>query len=261
MKIAAITEVPGNVIPVESGNRGRKDEARPVHQPKDAAFLNTLSIIVHDLRGPLANLAILVELMEAYAKMQAFERVASSARKAQDTIDALSAMLNGFLERTRETGDPLSFRPGLVDLADVLVRALALNAPMAESRHIRLASHAPVPLVVRGDARLLLEALDNLVGNAIKHVPVGSVVTLGIAQRGRDVVLRVSDNGPGISENDLKRAFRPFGSLGHRKGQSFGLGLWIARLIAERHGGRIDVTARGPDGGACFDLCIPARLV
>ena len=113
-------------------------ELRPVRQPKDAAFLNTLSIIAHDLRGPLANLAILVELMEAYAKMQAFERVASSARKAQDTIDALSAMLNGFLERTRETGDPLAFKPGLVDLADVLGRALSLNAPMAESRQITL---------------------------------------------------------------------------------------------------------------------------
>ena len=103
--------------------------------------------------------------------------------------------------------------------------------------------------------------MDNLIGNAIKHMPEGSAVTVASAHRGRDAVLRVSDNGPGLSEKDLKRAFRPFASLGQRKGQSFGLGLWIARLIAERHGGRIDVTARGPDGGACFDLSIPARLV
>lgn len=235
--------------------------SRFVGPSKDAAFVSTLSKIAHDLRGPLANLSILVELMEAYAKVQAYERMAGSARKAQDTIDGLSAMLNGFLERTRETGDPLAFKPGLVDLAEVASQVISLNCPMAERRGITLSCTRHAPFVVQGDKRLLVEALDNLVGNGIKHLPQGSAVTLGFALRGRHAVLSVSDNGPGLAESGLKQALRPYASLRQRKSQSFGLGLWIARLIAERHGGRLDAMARGPDGGACFELSIPARLV
>ena len=261
MEITAVAEVAMGPKHVDTVDAACRCLSHTSHKPKDAAFLGTLSIIAHDLRGPLANLAILVELMEAYAKVQAFERVASSARKAQGTIDALSAMLNGFLERTRETGDPLAFKPGLVDLAEVTRQVMALNAPVAESRDITLENPRIVPLVVQGDKRLLVEALDNLVGNAIRHIPQGSVVTLGVTPRGRDAVLAVSDNGPGLSDQDLKRAFRPFAALSSRKGPSFGLGLWITRLIAERHGGRVEVGARRPGGGACFELCLPARLI
>ena len=261
MDVTAVTGVAVHHSRADAIDTSRRGLPASTRKPKDSAFLNTLSIIAHDLRGPLANLAILVELMEAYAKVQAFERVASSARKAQGTIDALSAMLNGFLERTRETGDPLAFKPGLVDLAEVTRQVMALNAPVAESRDITLESPCIAPPLVQGDRRLLVEALDNLVGNAIRHIPQGSVVTLGVTPRGRDAVLAVSDNGPGLSDKDVTRALRPSASLANRNGQSFGLGLWITRLIAERHGGRVDVTARQPGGGARFELCLPSRLI
>ena len=228
-----------------------------------SGLLNSLTIIIHDLRGPLANLAILVELMEAYSRIESHDRVAVEAQKAQDLIDTLSAMLNGFLERTRETGDPLAFRPGIVDLADVVTSSISLNDAIAVSRGITFVRHDLDPLIVAGDHRMLVEAVDNIVGNAVKHSPAGSEVTFDVVRRGEEAVIRIADNGRGFVTPDLKRALRPFVSLGSaqaRKANTFGLGLWIARLIAERHGGHIDVMQSGPDGGACFELSLPLSM-
>ena len=234
----------------------------PVVRPaKDAALLNALTIIAHDLRGPLANLAVLIELMETYAQMQALDRVAAASLKAQAMIEGLSDLLNGFLQRTRETGDPLSFKSAVVDLGDVVQAAVELNQPIADNRGITIDTSDAKSQVLTGDKRLLIQAVENLVSNAVKHAPEGSTVTCEIAIKGRDAIVRVADEGQGLSELDLRRAFRPFSTLSsvyEGRTASWGLGLWIVRLIAERHGGRVDVTAQGPQSGAAFELRLPA---
>src|SRR5207248_2214334 len=100
----------------------------------------------------------------------------------------------------------------------------------------------------------------NLIGNAVKHAPPRSAVTCQVHVVTGQAVVRVCDRGPGLTAGDLECAFRPFTRLsaaaeGDRA--SFGLGLWIARLVAERHGGGIEAGAR-PDGqGAMFTLRLP----
>jgi two-component system, OmpR family, sensor histidine kinase SenX3 len=228
--------------------------------PKNAALLNALTIIVHDLRGPLANLSVLIELIETYVAMQAHERVKASTDKAQRIIESLDALLNGFLQRTRDTGDPLSYTPALLDVTDTVMAAAELNRPVAESRGITIDCSDLKASVIEGDKRLLVEAVDNLISNAVKYAPEGSTVTCETRRDGGDVVIAVSDAGQGLSELDLKRAFRPFATLSARyqhKSSSWGLGLWIVRLIAERHGGHVDVSARGQSNGARFEIRIP----
>ncbi len=232
----------------------------PVPQPKDAALLGALTIIAHDLRGPLANLSVLIELVETYAQIQALDRVKATTEKAQAMIDALEAMLNGFLQRTRETGDPLSYKASLVDLGDVVERAAELNRPVAESRSVSIDSTGAMRCPVIGDQTLLAEAVGNLVGNAVKYAPAGTKVTCGIARVGRHAVISISDEGQGLSELDLKRAFRPFTTLSARydgRSASWGLGLWIVRLIAERHGGNVEVSTGATSRGACFAIHLP----
>ena len=229
-------------------------------QPKDAALLSAMTIIAHDMRGPLANLAILIELIETYAQMQAHERVKASTQKAQQMIEALDALLNGFLQRVRETGDPLSFKPALVDLSDVVNCAVDLNRPIAESRTIEIDCSRVRLLAVSGDRRLLVQAVDNLVGNAVKHAPAGSTVTVSVERNGPQVSVIVSDEGQGLTELDLRRAFRPFSTLSAQyngKCASWGLGLWIVRLIAERHGGSVGVSTAERSRGARFEFRMP----
>lgn len=234
---------------------------RHSRQPKDAGLLSALTIVAHDLRGPLANLSVLIELIETYVQMQAHEHLKAATKKAQAMIEALDSMLNGFLERTRETGDPLSFRPTLVDLVDVIRDAAEVNRPVAESRGINIDISNATQSVVTGDRRLLTEAVGNLVGNAVKYAPPGSTVTCKTSRNGRDAVIAICDEGQGLSELDLKRAFRPFTTLSAQydgRGSSWGLGLWIVRLIAERHGGHVDVSMGKRQCGAQFEVHVPA---
>lgn len=233
-----------------------------LRQPKDAALLGALTIIAHDLRGPLANLSVLIELIETYVQMQAHEHLKMTTQKAHDMIAALDGMLNGFLQRTRETSDPLSFKPTLVDLADVVRDAADLNRPVAESRGITIDCGNASASVVTGDHRLLTEAVGNLIGNAVKYAPPNSTVTCETSRCGRNAMIAICDAGQGLSELDLKRAFRPFTTLTAQydgRSSSWGLGLWIVRLIAERHGGRVDVAVDGRQRGARFELHVPIK--
>ncbi|MFN3743970.1 MAG: sensor histidine kinase [Hyphomicrobiaceae bacterium] len=232
-------------------------------QPKDAALISALSMVVHDLRGPLANLLVLIELIETYARMQAFDRLDTNASKARALIANLDAMLQGFLERARDTGDPLAYRPALVDLADVVATAARQNAPIAGSRGIALTTGTVRPYIVSGDRRLLVEAVDNLINNAVKHAPVGSSVQCAVTGGKRDVVIEVTDEGQGIGDGDLARLFLPFSTLSSDAGDkdaSRGLGLWIVRLIAERHGGHVSAVRHHGGRGATFAIHLPISL-
>lgn len=250
------------IAPPAIRTRRRPELARPA-APKDAALVNALTIIAHDLRGPLANLMVLIELIETYSEMRAIDRIKASTEKAGALIEALEALLDGFLERVRETGDPLSFRPGLVDATDILRDAATLSRPLAESRSIAIEVEAASPCAFSGDRRLLAQAADNLVSNAVKYSPPGSTVRCSASRDGGNVVLKVRDEGQGLTEEDLKRAFRPFATLSTRysgRQSSWGLGLWIVRLIVERHGGHVDVSSGGK-GGTCFSVSLPAARV
>lgn len=225
----------------------------------DHGHVSTLAVIAHDLRGPLANLALLVERIAMDIEASALDRAKASTQHAEELIETLSGMLAGYLERARSSGDPLQIRPVPVDLGDVVRRVCALNRPIAERSRVRLVvetDHA-VPRVC-GDKRLLIEAVDNLLSNALRHSPAGSVVTCRIAHRESRAVISIADQGPGLSESDAARLFRPFTRLRSPSAKSgaAGLGLWIVKMIAERHQGRVSVRPR-PSGGACFEIELP----
>lgn len=234
--------------------------ARP--RPAKAPALGALAIIAHDLRGPLANLALLIDVMESHGLAKQSDRIQATADKAQKIIGALTGVLNGFLQRARDTGDPLSFRPAPVTVSQVLAEAALVNRPLAESRGVRIDCACAGDLTIDGDKTLLAEALGNLIGNAVKFSPTGGQVRCAARLSGREALIEVADAGPGLSEADLGQAFRPFAALSTKPdglGPSVGLGLWIVRLIAEQHGGSVAVAGRGALGGACFAIRLPLR--
>ena len=235
-------------------------EPTPNRPLPGAGLLNALTIIAHDLRGPLTNLSLMIELIETQAQMRVLDKVATTSKKAQDLIAELECLLEGFLRRAQETGDPLSFKPARVDLAEVIRMSVALNQATAQSRNVTFDCSGIEPSVISGDRSLLREAVSNLVSNAVKYAPTGSTVTCSVAVDANEAVIKVQDEGQGLTEYDLKRAFRPFTTLSARyagKGSSWGLGLWIVRLIAERHGGQVAAASHGTWRGSEFSLHLP----
>ena len=234
----------------------------PIRSPpqQSTGMLNALTIIVHDLRGPLTNFSLMIELLETQARMHALDKVAVTSKKAQELIGELECLMEGFLRRAQETGDPLSFKPARVDLAEVVRMSVALNQAAAQSRNVTFDCSGVEAGAISGDRSLLREAVSNLVSNAVKYAPAGSKVICTVAIDADQAVIKVRDEGQGLTELDLKRAFRPFTTLSTRyagKGSSWGLGLWIVRLIAERHGGQVAAGSHGASCGSEFSLHLP----
>ena len=103
---------------------------------------------------------------------------------------------------------------------------------------------------------MLQVMLRNLVDNAVRYNHANGSVEIRLRQKGREVILEVSDTGPGIAEQHRTAVFDRFRRLAHQDGNGTGLGLSITARIVELHGGRISVTER-PGGGAQFTVTLP----
>ena len=113
-------------------------------------------------------------------------------------------------------------------------------------------------VAIHGDQELLRRLLLNLLQNAVQHSPDGGVVSMAISLAGGEVHVRVEDRGTGIAPADVTRIFDRFVQLdAARRSEGAGLGLTIAKWIADVHGGSLTVESSGP-GGTTFCLAVPA---
>jgi two-component system, OmpR family, sensor kinase len=132
---------------------------------------------------------------------------------------------------------------------DVLMRqAVVAFAPRAEQLHKDLGLLETVPVCVSGDPGALRAMLDNLIDNALRYTPRGARIDLSLVREAHQVVLVVSDNGPGISVTDRERALQRFVRLGHGETTGSGLGLSIVRETAALHGASLSL-GDTPGGG------------
>lgn len=205
----------------------------------------------HQLQTPLTVMKGSVDVaLSAPRDAQAYRDVLEEVGQEADTMTAILADLRAFSladAGLRAAGDaPLDLSAALAEAADII-------AALGESAGINVDVSIEPGLFVRGDAVRLQQVVFNLGENAVKYSLPGMRVALVLAREGEDAVLRVSDAGPGIAEQDLPHIFDRF-YRARRAGQrteGSGLGLAIARRIVEAHGGRITVQSR-PGAGACF---------
>jgi len=142
-------------------------------------------------------------------------------------------------------------------IEDVDVAHVALEATTAAAlvgARVRRVVDADVT-VVRGDPLRLRQALDNLVANAVAYSPPGEGVVVTVFEKGGSVLLAISDHGVGIPEAEQDRIFEPGVRLDTER-SGLGLGLPVARAIAEAHGGTLTVRS-APGEGATFTLALP----
>ncbi|HLH45752.1 MAG TPA: HAMP domain-containing sensor histidine kinase, partial [Acidimicrobiales bacterium] len=198
----------------------------------------------HQLRSPLTALRLRLENLEAELDAEQGEALAAAGREVQ----RLSRLVDGLLVLTRTESDAPEVVPVDVDRL-VLERCEAWEA-LADERRIHLVcvrADRPVPVpLVPGD---LEQILDNLVANALDASPAGSTITVNLeSDRGSTVTLHVVDQGPGLGEEERRRAFDRFWQGPGRRGGHSGLGLAIVRQLAQRN--RLSVELRpGPDRG------------
>ena len=169
----------------------------------------------------------------------------------------LGRLVDDMLVLARADAGAYPLRPVTLYLDDVLEECRRAVHLLAHARGVTLRTQGPSDVSIRADEELLRRLILNLLQNAIQHSPSGGVVTVDIAPNGSRVYVRVADTGTGIADSDRARIFERFVQLDpSRRAEGTGLGLPIAKWIAEVHDGSLSVESTGPTGST-FCVVLP----
>jgi signal transduction histidine kinase len=196
--------------------------------------------IAHDLRTPLTRARLALERGRTNATT--LEQLQAVADKAVTNIDHSLTIITALLRLAEIENSRRSAAFGNVALHEMIREICDIYEPIAENKNISLRVDAEHRLNVRGDRDLLLEAVANLVDNAIKFTPEGGSVNLELLRGDSETIVRVSDTGPGISEQEREAVLRRFyRSDKVRSTPGVGLGLNLVAAIVKLHGFRLAV--------------------
>jgi len=220
------------------------------------AFINA---VTHELKTPIASIRLYLETLQTRAVDDA-KRLEFYRIMVED-----SERLLGTIEQVLRTGRiGLSSRRlnvSRIELGAVIERCIERVRTLHKVSAEALAYRPGQPVTIVGDADEVQAAVSNLIDNAVKYSGSDVRVTVETAKvDGKYVALRVTDHGPGIEKTELKRIFKRFyrvpGAVATRV-KGTGLGLYIVRSVAKRHGGRVWAESEGPGRGATFVLQLP----
>ncbi|MGZ4281134.1 MAG: sensor histidine kinase [Gaiellaceae bacterium] len=240
--------------------RAYEAERRTVEELRRLSALRAdfVSLVSHELRTPMAAVIGSARTLQSrWRELTAAQRESFLELIAGET-GRLATLIGDVLDTSRIEAGTFSFRFGDVDLGE-LVRDSVATAELG-SDEVKVVSEVRDPLPsVRGDHERLRQVLMNLIDNAIKYSPAGDDVEVrAYAEDGR-VRIDVIDRGPGIAREDQRLIFEKFGRVTAGNARpGTGLGLFIARSIAEAHGGSLEVSS-APDRGSTFTLDLPGQ--
>lgn len=211
--------------------------------------------VSHDLKAPLASMQETGRLLLEELPGPLNPRQRRLVELSLTSAERLSAMIGDLLDFARlRAGAPLETEP--CDPADLARTAVRELAGLAREQGVEVAERVPAhPIEVRWDGTRVIQLLQNLISNAIRHAPRGSVVEVAVDSMPDGVELGVRDRGPGVEDAHKERVFDRFYRVAGRRSGT-GLGLAIARSIVEAHGGGIRVED-APGGGARFVAWLP----
>jgi signal transduction histidine kinase len=223
-----------------------EDQTRTVRATFDSA--------AHDLRAPLHRLRTRMDSL-LWRTPPLEPAVHESIESALREVDRLQRTLAILLQiALAESGAPMA-APMAVDVGDLADELVELFEPVTREKGLALSCEHSGDTTVRGNRQLLAQLITNLIENALKFIPAGGKIDLSAQRLSDGVRLIVSDNGPGIPEEDRVRAVQPFSRLG--KGaemQASGLGLSLVAAIARLHRGRLAFESNEPGLRVVLDL-------
>jgi len=232
-------------------------ELEAVRRARDSVLAN----ISHEFRTPLAAQLASIELLrDGLHTMQPQAREKLVVSLERGTL-RLTRLIDNLLESVRIESGQLGIRQQSVSLPEVIEEAHALLESLLVQRQQRLEVQLPEDLpLVRGDKTRLTQVFVNLIANANKFAPDGSVVRVGARADARQVETWVEDEGPGVPDGDAQNIFERFrrGPEAEPEPGGLGLGLWIVKSVIERHGGSIAVQ-RTPQQRTRFSFTLPVQ--
>ncbi|WP_456953894.1 ATP-binding protein [Lysobacter sp. HA35] len=222
------------------------------HRRKDE-FLATLA---HELRNPLAPLRTGLALMQ----MTDDAAVASRAREVMERqLGHMVRLIDDLLDLSRVTRGAIALQRRIVEIGDVLDVALETSTSLIDAAGLTLDVDVDDPETpLDADDTRLAQVLTNLLNNAAKFTPAGGRVSLRTRREGAWLRIEVSDTGIGLAPTQMEHIFEMFArGEGSEEQGGLGIGLTLARRLAELHGGRLHAESEGPGRGSRFVLELP----
>ena len=221
-----------------------------------------LGTVAHDLKNPLGVILGRTEMLTEFLSMSPFPEAnaRSQVEHIRQSARRLTAMVDDLVADAMADALDITVRAAPLDLAALVEEVVQANRAMAAGKEQVIAVTAKRGLWVSGDVERLREAVDNLVSNAVKYSPISGRIAVSAKREGDEAQVRVADQGPGLSPEDVGRLFGRFQRLSAKPTggeSSTGLGLSIAKRIIDLHKGRIFVESPGQTGGAAFIIALP----
>ncbi|MEZ5821909.1 MAG: DUF3369 domain-containing protein [Xanthobacteraceae bacterium] len=221
-----------------------------------------LGTVAHDLKNPLGVILGRTEMLtELIGAGSPRENITAQVDHIRDATKRLTTMVDHLISDAMADAFDITIRREPVDVAALVAEVTETNMPSAVNKQQTVSISAPPNFVTMCDADRIREVIDNLVSNAIKYSPIGGKITVMVSHEGPDTVIRVTDQGAGLSPEDLGRLFGRFQRLSAKPTageSSTGLGLSIVKRIVDMHGGHVTAQSAGPGQGSTFTVTLPA---
>ena len=251
-------EIGGIIIfsEVITERRQAQEALRQANRLKD----EFLAMLAHELRNPLAPISNALHIMKQPGADAAIR--AQVRDMAERQVRHMARLLDDLLDVSRISRGKITLRPETVDVAAVASRTVEAQRPLAEERrHELTVSLPPEPVWMVADPTRLEQVLSNLLNNSVKYTDPGGHIRLTVQRSPGEVVIRVLDDGIGISPDMLPRVFDVFVQAERRLDRSqggVGIGLTLVRRLVELHGGTVEAHSRGLGQGSEFVVRLPA---
>ena len=249
-------------LALENIKNAREKEEAAILAKNEQLRANLLRAISHDLRTPLTSISGNADsLLVNYEKMDDDTRKRTFTDIYDDSMWLINLVEN-LLAVTRIEGGQVHLTQSVELMDEVIAEALCHINRKSKEHTIRISSSEDL-ILARIDAKLIVQVIINLVDNAVKYTPVGSVIEIDTQKQAQQVIVSVSDNGPGIPDEQKPHVFDMFYSGANQiadSRRSLGLGLALCKSIVTAHGGTISVADNRPKG-TVFTVTLPAGEV
>jgi two-component system, OmpR family, sensor histidine kinase KdpD len=230
-------------------------EQTAMMRESERLFTTLLNSISHELRTPIATIkGASSGLLDATisAQPEARQQLTSDIQSAADRLNKL---VENLLDMSRLESEHLILKRDWCDVGEIISTALQRLEPCQETHAMTIDIAPDLPLI-EVDFVLIEQVLVNILDNACHYTPVGTRIQIAASTRKNALLIQISDQGPGIPPDLLKRIFDKFYRLPGSATGGTGLGLSISRGLIEAHSGTLDAENR-PEGGAVFIIRLP----
>lgn len=235
----------------------RKSEERLIEL--NATKNRILSIIGHDLRGPISSFKLIIDMMIEGCNLSDSATLLSILQRIQKSAGSTYELLENLLAWASSQQNEIVFNPEKIALYEAVVKTIDLLSNLCNDKEISIDNNIAEGTCIYADRNMLMTVLRNLISNAIKFTPQGKQIQLTASKTQYEQIITVKDNGTGIKPEDLEKLFKKsehFSTFGTNGEKGIGLGLLLCKDFIEKHNGRIWVESEFGKG-SIFNFSIP----